>query len=54
MQENTYVDAVLVRFVIIISGSCNCELFKAPRFGELSGEDIFTVFSSICLRFEEN
>lgn len=37
---NTYVDAVLVRLVIIGLGNCNCELFR-DLFGELSGDDIF-------------
>lgn len=36
---NTYVDAVLVRRVIIGLGNCNCELW-IERFGELSGDDI--------------
>lgn len=38
---NTYVDAVLVRRVIIGLGNCSCELLK-DLFGELSGDDIFT------------
>lgn len=38
---NTYVDAVLVRRVIIGLGNCSCELFR-DLFGELSGDDIFT------------
>lgn len=37
---NAYVDAVLVRLVIIGLGNCSCELFRI-LFGELSGDDIF-------------
>lgn len=39
MDKYTYVDAVLVRRVIIGLGNCNCELW-IERFGELSGDDI--------------
>lgn len=49
---NTYVDAVLVRRVIIGLGNCSCELFR-DLFGELSGDDIFTYqqFFSSWVRF---
>lgn len=40
--NNTYVDAVLVRRVIIGLGNCNCELWN-ERFGELSGDAMITL-----------
>lgn len=39
MASITYVDAVLVRLVVIGLGNCKCELFST-RLGESSGEDI--------------
>lgn len=38
-SNETYVDAVLVRRVVIGLGNFNCELSN-ERFGELSGDDI--------------
>lgn len=45
---DTYVDAVLVRLVIIGLGNWSCELL-IQRFGELSGDDIVHVFLSYFL-----